>query len=188
MVRVPFQSGNANRPVCQNTSRIERGLSLFRSRVQCLIGYSKGKADGAPHEGVVPLPKEIGRGLHREKETEWHHKAGGRQHIIPVGKIGFEARPDDGNQHNGTQCKTDQTRFAKDLDVIVMGMRMAGNIRIISRDCRAEDTIIVWSYTDNRRGMKRIDTAVPDLLIGACLMYWKQTEKTADEPVADRWY
>ena len=66
--------------------------------------------------------------------------------------------------------KADQTRFAKDLDVIVMGMRMAGNIRIISRDCRAEDTIIVRSNTDNRRGMERINTAVPDPLIGACLM------------------
>ena len=61
------------------------------------MSHHKGKRNGAPHEGVVPLPKEVGRGLHRKKETEGYNKAGGRQRIIPVGKVGPEARPDDGN-------------------------------------------------------------------------------------------
>ena len=103
------------------------------------MSHQQGKGDGAPHEGVVPLTKEIGRGLHREKESEWHHKASGRQHIIPISKIGPEAGPDDGNQHDNTNDRPIRPVFAKDLNVIIMGMRMAANIRIICRDCGAED-------------------------------------------------
>ena len=66
------------------------------------MGHCEGKCDGAPHEGIIPLTEEIGRGLDREKKAERYYEAGSGQNITPISNISFDAEPNHRNHHDDT--------------------------------------------------------------------------------------